>query len=162
MQKRAAEKNEILITRIINAPRELVFDCWTKEEHLKRWYFPNTCTVKFNPVDLRVDGGFHGAIIPPSGEYCWFRAIFKEIDRPGKLVFTLARADEKGNHLTPAEAGMPREWPDITLVTLTFEDLGKQTRFTLHQTVDLDLATRTGAYPSWLQMLDRMEASITK
>jgi uncharacterized protein YndB with AHSA1/START domain len=159
---KTAEKNEVLITRIINAPRQLIYDCWTQAEHLKRWYAPNHCTVHFTRVDVKIGGGYHGAIIHTDGKHHWFYAVFKEIDPPNKLVFTLARADEHGNHLSPKDAGMPHEWPEITVVTLTFEDLGKQTRFTLHQTVDLALATRTGAYPSWLQMLDRMESLILK
>jgi uncharacterized protein YndB with AHSA1/START domain len=161
--KNAARGNEVSITRIVNAPRELVYECWTDAEHLKRWYFPNNCTVHFTYIDIKMDGGFHGAIIhKDDGRQNWFKAVFHEIVPPERLVFTLARADEKGNFITPEEAGMPREWPERTIVTLTFEDLGKQTRFTLHQTVDLDLATRTGAYPSWLQMLDRMESLIIK
>ncbi|HEV2480036.1 MAG TPA: SRPBCC domain-containing protein [Puia sp.] len=160
-----AEKNEVLITRIINAPRQLVYDCWTQAEHLKRWYAPNNCTCLFTKIDIKIGSGYHGAIIhSDDGRRNWFYAVFKEIDPPKKLVFTLARADEHGNHLSPRDAGMPHEWPDITVVTLTFEDLdpGKQTKFTLHQTVDLDLATRIGAYPSWLQMLDRLETLIVK
>jgi len=160
-QKKAAEKNEVLITRIINAPAQLVYDCWTQADHLKRWYAPNDCTCLFTYVDVRVGGGYHGAIIHKDGKPNWFRAFFTTIERPHKLVFTLSRADEHGNHLSPKDAAMPHEWPDITVVTLTFEDLGnKQTKFTLYQTVDLDLATRTGAYPSWLQMLDKMETLI--
>lgn len=155
-------KNEVLITRIIDAPRELVYDCWTRADHLERWYAPNNCTVHFSKIDIRIGGGYHGAIIHADGKHHWFYAVFKEIEAPKRLVFTLARADEHGNHLSPKDAGMHHEWPDITIVTLTFEDLGKQTRFTLHQTVDLDLATRTGAYPSWLQMLDKMETLIVK
>jgi len=160
-----SEKNEVLITRIINAPRELVYDCWTQAEHLKRWYAPNNCTCIFTKIDIQPGSGYHGAIVHTGdGKKNWFYAVFKEIDPPKKLVFTLARADEHGNHLSPKDAGMPDEWPEITVVTLTFEevDRGKQTKFTLHQTVDLALATSHGAYPSWLQMLDRMEALITK
>ena len=162
--KNAAKANEVLITRIVNAPRELVYQCWTDAEHLKRWYAPTDCTCYFKTIDVRIDGGFHGAISHLDGRRNWFRAVFKAIEPPDKLVFTLARADEQGNHVTPKDAGMPSGWPDVTVVTLTFEDLGngKQTKFTLHQTVDLDLATRTGAYPSWLQMLDKMEALIVK
>lgn len=161
-QKKSGEKNDVLITRIINAPRQLVYECWTNAEHLKKWYAPTDCTCHFTSVDIKIGGGFHGSINHTDGRRNWFRAVFKEIDAPEKLVFTLARADEHGNHVSPKDAGMPAGWPDVTVVTLTFEDLGKQTRFTLHQTVDLDLATRTGAYPSWLQMLDRMESLIVK
>jgi uncharacterized protein YndB with AHSA1/START domain len=163
-QKKTSGKNEVHITRIVNAPRELVYECWTSAEHLKKWYAPTDCTCYFTYVDVKIDGGFHGSINHIDGRRNWFRAVFKAIDPPQKLVFTLARADEHGNHMTPKDAGMPAEWPDVTVVTLTFEDLGKgkQTKFTLHQTVDLDLATRIGAYPSWLQMLDRMESLIVK
>jgi uncharacterized protein YndB with AHSA1/START domain len=160
---KTAEKNEVLITRIVNAPRQLVYDCWTKAEHLGRWYAPDNCTCVFKKIDVKPGGGYHGAIIHMAdGRKNWFYAVFKEIDAPKKLVFTLARADEHGNHLSPKDCGMPDEWPELTVVTLTFEDLGDQTKFTLHQTVDLALATSHGAYPSWLQMLDRMEALITK
>jgi uncharacterized protein YndB with AHSA1/START domain len=156
------KENNVLITRIINAPRELVYACWTDPEHLKQWYAPKNCTVRFTKIDVRPGGGYHGAIIHADGKHYWFYAVFKEIAPPETLVFTLARADEHGNHLSPKDANMPHEWPDITVVTLTFEALGNQTKFTLHQTVDLDLATRTGVYPSWLQMLDRMESLIVK
>ena len=160
-QNRVVAENEVYIQRIVNAPRELVFEAWTNPEHLKRWYAPKNCTCHFTTIDSRVGGGFHGAIRHNEGRTGWFRAVYREIVRPEKLVFTLARANEAGDHVSPAEAGMPHEWPDITLVTLTFEDLGKQTRFTLQQTVDTDLATRVGALPSWLQMLDFMEEMIT-
>lgn len=154
--------NDVLITRIINAPRQLVYDCWTRAEHLRRWYAPNDCTCEFKKIDIKVGSGYHGAIRHKDGKKNWFYSVFQEIDEPNKLVFTLARADEQGNHLSPKDAGMPHDWPETTVVTLTFDDLGNQTKFTLHQTVDLDLATRHGAYPSWLQMLDRMEALIVK
>ena len=159
-KNRVVAENEVFIQRIVNAPRELVFDAWTDPEQLKRWYAPKDCTCHFKTIDSRVGGGFHGSIRHLDGRNNWFRAVYLEVVRPEKLVFTLARANEAGDHVTPAEVGMPQEWPDITLVTLTFEDLGKQTRFTLQQTVDTDLATRTGALPSWLKMLDYMEEMI--
>ncbi len=160
-QSGGPRENEVLITRIVNAPRKLVFEAWTEAEHLSRWYAPKDCTVVFTSVDSRVGGGYHGAIRHGNGKDNWFKAVYLEIVPPERLVFTLARADAKGNFITPEEAGMTHEWPAETIVTITLEDLGRQTRFTLHQTVDAALAQRTGALPSWLQMLDAMEQLIT-
>ncbi len=76
-------------------------------------------------------------------------------------MYTLNIADELGNLRTSAEAGMDPEWPSETLVTVTFRALDDQrTEITLHQVAPADVARRTGAYPSWLQMLDRMEAQL--
>lgn len=159
-QNRVVRENEVYIERIVNAPRRLVFDAWTKAEHLKRWYAPIGATCHFTRIDVRVGGGLHGSIRHADKEN-WFLATFLEIDPPSKLVFSIRRADAQGNPLNNVEAGMFHEWPEVSTVTLTFEDLGKQTRFVLQQTVDQDLAIRTGAYPSWLQMLDKMEQLIT-
>jgi hypothetical protein len=65
-------------------------------------------------------------------------------------------ADENGNRIPPVQAGHDPEWPSVTLVTVTFEDLGGKTRLTLRQNVSAVLAQKTGAYPSWIQMMDKL------
>jgi uncharacterized protein YndB with AHSA1/START domain len=75
---------------------------------------------------------------------------------PERIVFSMCIADEQGNTLGPVEAGMDPDWPRETTVTVTFAEQQGKTRLTLHQTVLESLARRTGAYPSWLNMLDRL------
>ena len=65
--------------------------------------------------------------------------------------------DEKGIPVKPADIGMDPEWPADTVVTVTFTEVEGKTRITLHQTVDEVVAKRTGAHPSWIQMLERFE-----
>lgn len=79
---------------------------------------------------------------------------------PERIVYTLAIADATGRPVAPADAGMDPEWPQETVVTVTFEDLEGKTRLTLHQTVGEALAKRTGAHPSWIQMLDRLAGQL--
>jgi uncharacterized protein YndB with AHSA1/START domain len=147
---------EIIITRVFDAPRELVFEAWTNPEHLLQWFAPRGCTIHFAQLALQPGGGFHSCIRTPDFHDCWCQGSYHEIVPPERIVFSMAVADEKGNLVTPVDAGMAPEWPKETTVTVTFEDEAGKTRLTLHQTVSESLAKRTGAYPSWLQMLDRL------
>ena len=79
-----------------------------------------------------------------------------------KIVFTLINADEKGNPIDPADIGMDSDWPQRTLVTVTFIEEDGKTRMTLRQTVSQELAKKTGAYPSWLQMFNAMQTMLTQ
>nr|WP_295871383.1 SRPBCC domain-containing protein [uncultured Chitinophaga sp.] len=153
---------DTFISRIINAPQELVFEAWTSEEHLQHWYAPKGCTIHFADVDIRPGGGFLSCIRNPAGAYkdCWAKTTFLEITRPEKIVCKLQVADASGRLITSREAGMDPDWPDETILTVTFTAQGDKTLFTLHQTVDTSLAKRTGAYPSWEQMLDILEAHL--
>ncbi|MFL6197166.1 MAG: SRPBCC domain-containing protein, partial [Thermoanaerobaculia bacterium] len=87
----------------------------------------------------------------------WCTGVYREIVEPERIVYSLAAADENGDLAEPAEMGMDPDWPRETIVTVTFAELGAGTQLTLHQTVSEALAKRTGAHPSWLQMLDRLE-----
>lgn len=146
----------VLITRTFDARRELVFNAFANAASLERWYAPNGCAVKFASLDFRTGGAFHSCIIIPGGKECWCRGVYLEIKKPERLVYTLAMADKDGNLRSPLELGMDPEWPAETTVTITLEDVAGKTKFTLHQTVLESIAKRTGAHPSWLQMLDRL------
>jgi hypothetical protein len=72
------------------------------------------------------------------------------------LVFTAAIADADGNPRTPASQGHDPAWPQETTVCVTSAERVGQTIVTLEQDVSERLAKRTGAHPSWVQMLDRL------
>jgi len=69
-------------------------------------------------------------------------------------------SDEYGNTVDPVKAGMDPDWPIETLVSITFSELDGKTIIVLRQTVSQQLATKTGAYPSWIQMMERLEAEL--
>ena len=64
--------------------------------------------------------------------------------------------DRNGNELNQTETGKNEEWPVKTILTVTFEELDGKTLLSLHQTVSEKLANRTGALPSWKNMLERL------
>ncbi len=110
---------EMTYRRIHAAPRELLFDCMTQPEHLTHFWGPagTTAPVGRITVDLRPGGVFETAMISDDGggEYT-MRAVYVEVDRPGRLVWT-----EPG-----VEGGM--------ITTITFADLGDgRTEVTTHQ-----------------------------
>lgn len=146
---------EVLITRVFDAPRDLVFRAWTDPAHLKRWFAPTGCTVQFARLDIRPSGAFHSCIRSPAGD-CWCSGVYREIVAPERIVFTMAVADKNGHLIEPAAAGMDPDWPRETLVTVIFAERAGKTTVTLRQTVSEALAKRTGAHPSWLSMLDRL------
>ena len=152
--------SEVLITRTFDAPRELVFRAWTDPALLAAWYAPHGCSIAFRQLDVRAGGAFHSVIRTPDGKDCWCRGIYAELVEPERIVYTMAVADADGNLITPVEAGMDPEWPRETTVTVTFAEQDGRTTLTLHQTVSETIAKRTGAYPSWLQMLDRLEEQL--
>jgi uncharacterized protein YndB with AHSA1/START domain len=90
--------------------------------------------------------------------------VYKEVVRPERLVFTMYLSDATGGFVEPSQTHLAAhpDWPREMTVTVTFEDLSGKTKLTLHQTVQEELARRTGAYPSWLQMFDRLAGELAK
>jgi hypothetical protein len=74
----------------------------------------------------------------------------------------MCNCDENGNEIDPTDIGMDKEWPVHTQVTVEFAEVNGKTKITLYQTVSEALAKITGAYPSWLQMLDILELQLTQ
>jgi uncharacterized protein YndB with AHSA1/START domain len=152
----ADDARTLRIERRFDAPRELVFDAWTRPEQLMQWYAPHGCTIQLVQLDARPGGRFHWCIQNPSFGDCWCVGEYQEIVRPERIVYTLATADSAGNEIEPVQAGHDPRWPRATLVTVTLADVRGSTRLTLEQNVQESLAKHTGAHPSWLQMLDRL------
>lgn len=157
----SAEDRTICIERTFDAPRELVFDAWTNPKHLLRWFAPGSCSLRFVNIDVRRGGTFHSCISDPSFGDCWCVGTYQEISRPERLVFTMAVADRHGNKVASSDAGHDSQWPPETTLVVTFDDVDGKTRLTLRQNVSETLARKTGAYPSWLSMLDRLDELLT-
>ncbi len=128
----SAAKNELIITRVIDAPRELVWRAWTNPAYLTRWWGPKNFTSPSGTIDLRVGGKYLFCMRSPEGKDFWSTGIYKEIVPFERIVCTDSFADEKGNVVPASHYGMPGDdWPMDLLVTVTFEDAGKKTRMTL-------------------------------
>ncbi len=150
-------KNEVFIEETFTAGIEKVFQAWTDPEKLMKWYAPDGCTIRFKKLQIKNGGQFHSCVSHPQYGDCWCIGVYQEVVPYSKLVFTMTNADENGKPVHPADTGMDAAWPGTTLVTVRLKEENGKTRLQLRQTVSQALAKKTGAYPSWLQMLHNMQ-----
>lgn len=157
-----AKTKDIVITRVFNAPRERVWEAWTDPVEVKKWWGPKDFTSPAAKIDLNVGGKFlfcmHGPKDSPFDKDMWSTGEFLEIVPLQKLVMTDNFADAEGNIVSPKDFGMPGEWPEQMVVTVTFEDAGPgKTKMTLvHKGHPADMAG--DANTGWNQSLDKLEA----
>ena len=154
------KSREVDITYTFKHPRALVFSAWTNAAYLREWFAPHGCSINVRKLEIKEGGSFHYCISNPAFGDCWCTGIYKEVRVPERIVYTLINADENGNRIDPSSIGMDPEWPGETLVTVTFSENDGITTVRLQQTVAESIAKRTGAHPSWIQMLERLESVI--
>lgn len=77
---------EIVMTRVFDAPRHLVYDAFTKPELLKRWFGPRGWSLSVCDVDLRVGGGFRFVLSGPNGRQMGMRGVYRELQPPERSV----------------------------------------------------------------------------
>lgn len=151
---------DLVIVRVIDAPRSLVFKAWTDAECLARWWGPSGFTTPFCRVDARPGGAFHYCMRARHGRDYWGKGAFREVAPPERLVFTDAFVDEAGNPVSPESCGVDPEWPAETVVTVTLAECGGATVLTLHQTVPESVARRAGTLQGWREMLERLSENV--
>jgi len=151
----SANDRELVLTRLIDAPREKVFKAWTDAELLKQWFAPLPWTTPVVEVDVRPGGSSMFVMRDPDGNDYPNKGVYLEVVENEKLVFTDAFT----------EAWQPSEKPFFTGV-LTFEDEGGKTRYTArarHWTKeDRDAHEKMGFHEGWGQCTDQLEALLKK
>ncbi|MCD9025529.1 SRPBCC family protein [Cohnella silvisoli] len=141
-----ANEKELVTTRIMNAPRDLVFKAWTTPECLAQWWGPKGFTNTFHEFDLRPGGNWQFIMHGPNGVDYPNKSVFTEIVKPERIVF---------QHLSGHQFQ----------VTATFEDLDGKCRLTfrmLFETVAECEKTKTYAVEANEQNFDRLEALLAR
>jgi uncharacterized protein YndB with AHSA1/START domain len=119
---------DFVISRTVDAPRDLVWKVWTDEKHLVHWWGPKGFTVKHAKLDLRPGGTFHYRIVGPNDVEIWGKFQFREVHAPDRLVFTSSFSDEAGGI---TRHPMAPTWPLTMLTTVTFAETGGKTTITV-------------------------------
>lgn len=133
------------MTRTFDAPRELVFDAFTKREHLERWQCaPMGMEVTVEKSDIRPGGEYRICMHGADGTEHWLEGVYREIVRPERLVYTHCWLDEQ---MQPTRQ---------TLVTLTFAARGAKTELTLRHVGLANVETRDGHRRGWGSTFDRL------
>ena len=85
--------HELTITRLIAAPRAILWRCWTEPELIKEWFTPRPWTTPVVNIDLRAGGASYMLFHGPNGEEFPNRGVYLEVVPQEKLVFTDAYVD---------------------------------------------------------------------
>jgi len=142
------ERYELNLTRVLNAPRELVFKAWTDSKHVAQWWGPGGFTNPVCEVDARPGGQMRIHMRAPDGTIYPMTAVFKEVIAPERIVFQTAALDANGKPMFEV----------LTTVTLA-EQAGK-TKLTLNAKVLTMTAVApqylAGMEMGWKQSLERL------
>ena len=157
-------EREVVVQRIFDAPRSKVWKAWTEPDEFSKWWGPKDFTAPFIRMDLRVGGGYlycmRGA--GPDGvirDY-WNTGKFVEIVPMQRIAAEMSFADADGEMVPAWHYGLPGEWPDSIMLTVTFEDIGGgQTKVTVRESgipgVMIDMAGH-----GWEQSFDKLAESL--
>jgi uncharacterized protein YndB with AHSA1/START domain len=151
---------ELVITRVFDAPRERVWKAWTDPEMLMRWWGPKHFTSPACRLDLRVGGKYLFCMRAPDGKDYWSTGIYKEIVPMERIVCTDSFADEQGNVVPATHYGMAADFPMEMLVTVTFEEENGKTKLTLRHTGMPSGPDSEGAQQGWNESLDKLAESL--
>ena len=145
---------ELVITRIFDAPRELVFRAWTEPQHLARWWGPKDFTNPVCELDLRPGGAILIHMRSPDGTLYPNKGVFQEIVEPERLVMSSTAIEDA--------QGQPQLQ---VLQTVTFEEYNGKTKLTLKAVVTKAGPAATNALAGmeegWNQSLDRLAESLS-
>ncbi len=148
----------LIITRVFEAPRELVWKAWTDPNHMMRWWGPKRFISPVCKIDFRVGGKYLFCMRSPEGRDYWSTGVYREIVPMERIVYSDNFADEKGNVVPASYYNFPEEnWPKELLVTVTFE--GK-TKMTLHHAGFPDAHHNNLASLGWNESFDKLAASL--
>ncbi|TAL46485.1 MAG: hypothetical protein EPN92_06135 [Chitinophagaceae bacterium] len=108
---------ELVITRLVNAPREMVWEAWTNPEHVKHWWGPDGCTNTIHEMEVKPGGVWRFMMHGLNGMDFPNKIVFNEVVKPERLVYTHSSEDEND--------------PNLFHTTVTFDDKGEKTFITM-------------------------------
>ena len=127
----AATETEFVITRVFDAPRELVWKAWTEPERLGQWWGPKGSKIRVIKLDLRPGGIFHYAMQFKPGHDTFARFIFREIAAPERLVFVNSFSDAEAGITRAPFSQLEQKWPLEVLNNVTLSEQNGKTTLTL-------------------------------
>lgn len=160
----------IVIERVFDAPREIVWKAWTDSETIKKWWGPAGFTSPNIKVDLKVGGKYiycmHGPVGSEWDKDMYSAGIYKEIVPNEKLVVTDYFSDAEGNKVDPKTYGMGADVPDEMAVVVRFEEAGEnKTKLTIEyprpeSDAQFEAMLKSGMQEGWSSSLDKLAANL--
>jgi uncharacterized protein YndB with AHSA1/START domain len=148
------EERELVLTRVFDAPRELVFKAWTDPKQVAQWWGPHGFTNPVCDLDVRPGGAIRIHMRGPDGTVYPMTGVYNEVVEPERLVFTSAALDADGNPMFEV------------LTTVTFAEQGGKTKQIMRARVIKSTAEAApyikGMEAGWTQSLERLAESLAK
>ncbi len=160
---------DFVITRVFDAPRELMWKMWTDPRHLAQWWGPRKLTTRVEKLEPRVGGAYKFVMELPDGTQYPMKGVYREVVEPERLVYSVDTS------------GHPPEWREAILKnlppgapqeigggshTVTLEKEGAKTRMTVRcsfaSTELRNAFTRMGMSAGWSQSLDKLAEQLAK
>lgn len=157
MEEAEQIRSEILIERVFDAPRELVWKAWTEPGYVGRWWGAKGFTAPVIRIDLREGGRYLYSMRSPEGQEFWSTGVYREIAPAERLVFTDSFADAEGNVVPASYYGMTGDWPLELVATVTFEEIEGRTKVTIWEPGVPAGENRDMAEAGWNESLDKLE-----
>ena len=155
----------IVISRIIDAPLEMVWKAWTEPEHLVRWWGPKSYTSPSCKVDLRVGGRYIFSMQAPAeqgGQVSYTSGIYQRIEPMKLLEFTQGLSDQDGKPIDPQQIGMPPDFPKEIRTVVAFRALGDMTELTITEYNWTPGQMMVYSYAGMHQSIDKLAADISR
>jgi uncharacterized protein YndB with AHSA1/START domain len=159
---------DLVLTRVVRAPRERVFEAWTDARHFARWFGPHAATVTDCELDPRPGGVLRFCHEFADGVKLWVRGRFDELVAPERIVFTVGFVDAEGR---PDRHPLIPDWPIDARLTTTvlLAASGDDTHLTVRQQIapaaaassDAVAGERRAARDGWLEVLARLDDHLT-
>jgi uncharacterized protein YndB with AHSA1/START domain len=157
------ETERMTITRVFDAPRELVWKAWTDPKYVKQWWGPKGFSAPVCQIDFRVGGKSLLCMKSPDGQEFWNAVEYHEIVPHEKIVSSMYFADPQGNKVDPATFGIEHESIEGAYDVTLFEDLGNgQTKLTHIGNEPMESAKNSGQLEGWNQILDKVAAVLAQ
>src|SRR5246500_1524349 len=151
----------MVVTRVFDAPRELVWKAWTDPKYVMQWWGPNGCTSPFCEMDFRVGGKFLICGRMPDGQEFWNGGEYHEIVLHEKIVSSMYFSDPDGNKVEAAHYGIEHEAIADAHDVITFENFGNgQTKLTFVGNEAMESAKNSGQLEGMIQILDKFAAVV--
>lgn len=147
----------VRVHRTFNAPVSKVWALWNHPEAMKQWWGPKGFTAPVIANDPREGGSFLLSMKDSNGKVSYNAGTYTEVAINKKMTSRMWFSDENGKAISPAQLGLPGEWPETVTVSVEFEDLGEQTRVSVEET-GLPAIMFIFARWGWSQQFDKFEA----
>jgi len=147
MATTAAPVPTLEVRRTIRAPRQRVFDAWTKAEELKKFHAPGPLHVEVAEIDLRPGGKYRIVMVEPDGKKHGVYGVYREVEPPRKVVYTWSH---DGDHIVKD-----------SLITVEFLERGDSTEVVLTHAI-ADDKERESHTSGWTSILEKLQAAYSK